>query len=164
MATATRMNLKNIPIILANALISDWNTSKFVLDSICSMNKCKHFLKMNKHMSLPDYKEPGTGLNHLAAGINAVEKHALCLHIMVLSCQKNKELVALLKATESEDWLGVKIMNPVSQLSVEPRAPVARAAFIHRIYRTKAQASRNLLATPRLLTSIFGQRAAQITF
>ena len=107
MATATRaLNLKNIPIISSNATISDWNASKFVLDSICSMNKCKHFLKMNKHVSLPDTKEPGTGRNHLANEIIAVEKHALCVHIMVLSCQKNKELVALLKATESEDWPG----------------------------------------------------------
>ena len=56
----------------------------------------------------------------------------------------------------NEKVIFVKIMNPVSQLSVEPRAPVARAAFIHRIYRTKAQVSRKLLTTPRLLTSIFG--------
>ena len=64
---------------------------------------------MNKHVSLPDTKEPGTGRNHLANEIIAVEKHALCVHIMVLSCQKNKELVALLKATESEDWPGGEI-------------------------------------------------------
>ena len=50
----------------------------------------------------------------------------------------------------------VKIMNPVSQPSEQPRAPIARAAFIHRIYMTKKQVSRKLLTTPRLLTSIFG--------
>ena len=50
----------------------------------------------------------------------------------------------------------IKIMNPVSPVSIEPRAPVARAAFIHRIYMTKTRASRKLLTTPRLPTSIFG--------
>ena len=30
----------------------------------------------------------------------------MCMHIMVLACQKNKELVALLKDTKSGDWPG----------------------------------------------------------
>ena len=53
----------------------------------------------------------------------------------------------------------IKIMNPVSPVSIERSAPVtttARAAFIHRIYMTKNQVSRHQLTTPRLLTSKFG--------
>ena len=98
--------LKNIPIISASASIADWNASEFVLDSICHRNGCQQFLKMDKHVSLPDTEVPPQGTIHLAAEVIAQDKHALCMHIMVLACQYNKELVALLKDTQSADWPG----------------------------------------------------------
>ena len=55
---------------------------------------------------MPDTEVPGPGLVHLADEVIAEQKHGLAMHVMVLVCQKNLELTALLQQTETTDWLG----------------------------------------------------------
>ena len=105
MATTTEY-LKNIPIIPADATIADRNIAYHVIGSILSRNKAKQFLSMTKHVSLPDTEVPGPGLHHLADEVAAEKKHGSAMHVMVLACQKNLELTALLQQTETTDWPG----------------------------------------------------------
>ena len=105
MATTTEY-LKNIPVILADATIAEWNVAHHVIGSILSQNKAKQFLSMTKHVSLPDSEVPPTRTVHLADEVIAEQKHGLALHVMVLACQKNMKLTALIQKTETTDWPG----------------------------------------------------------
>ena len=54
---------------------------------------------------MPDTEVPGIRLVHLSPETVG----GLALHVMVLACQKNMELLALIQATYTTDWPGGKM-------------------------------------------------------